>query len=135
MALDYGTKKIGVAFSDPLRSFVSRTMTLTYVSENQIVKQIVELINTEDVDLLVLGYPLNVDGSEGEMTEKVNVFKNKIEKLAQIDIILSDERYTSEEAGKYLHQMGKKIKGNKNRIDAISAAIILDDYLKETGNQ
>jgi len=133
MAIDYGTRKIGLAFSDPLRSFVSRTTTLTYKSENKVIAEITEIIKTEEVSLIILGYPLNQDGSEGEMTEKVNTFQQKIKNQLEIEIILSDERYTSEMAENYLHQQGKKIKGHKEKIDAISAAIILDDYLRESG--
>lgn len=134
MAIDYGTRKIGLAFSDPLRSFVTRTQTLTYKSENRVIEEIIEIIQTEEVSLIILGYPLNQDGSEGEMTARVNNFRDKIRRNLEIEIILSDERYTSEEAGNYLHQQGKRIKGHKEKIDAISAAIILDDYLKESGS-
>jgi putative Holliday junction resolvase len=134
MAIDYGTKKIGLAFTDPTCSFVSATRTIMFKSEKTIAKEIANLATDEKVSLIILGYPLNEDGSANEMTGKVDVFKKRLEKLTDTEIILSDERYTSEEAEKYLHLQGKSIKGNKGRIDAISAALILDDYLREREN-
>ncbi len=134
MAIDYGTRKIGLAFTDPTCSFVSATRTIMFRSEKAAAKEIAELAAEEKVSKIILGYPLNEDGSENEMTEKVDIFKKRLEKLLDIEIILADERYTSEEAEKYLHLQGKSIKGHKNKIDAISAALILDDYLKEREN-
>lgn len=135
MAIDYGTKKIGLAFTDPTCSFVAATRTIMYTSEKAAAIEIADLAIDGNVSKIVLGYPLNEDGSENEMTGKVDVFKKRLEKLLNIEIILSDERYTSEEAEKFLHMQGKSIKGHKNRIDAISAALILDDYLKELENR
>jgi putative Holliday junction resolvase len=131
MAIDYGTKKIGLAFTDPTCSFVSTTQTITFKSEKAAAKVISELAAERNVSAIILGYPLDEDGSTNEMTGKVDMFKKRLEKLLDVEIILSDERYTSEEAEKFLHLQGKSIKGHKGRIDAISAALILDDYLRE----
>ncbi len=131
MAIDYGTKKIGLALSDPFKSFVARTMTLDVKSDKDAALQIKDIVRQEQVSKIILGHPLNDDGSVGPMAEQVEQFKIRLEKLLEAEIILSDERYTSEEALKYLHMEGKKIEGNKKRIDAISAALILDDYIKE----
>jgi len=131
MAIDFGTKKIGLAFTDPTLSFVSRTLTLRVKSEKEAAQKAVEFVSSEDVHKIILGYPLNDDGTKSEMTHRVEDFRKRLEQLVDIEIEYSDERYTSEEAEKYLHQMGKSIKGNKNRIDAISAALILNDYLGE----
>lgn len=135
MAIDYGSKKIGLAFTDPTCSFVSATQTLFFKSEKAAAKEIADLIVEREVSTIILGYPLNEDGSSNEMTEKVDLFKKRLEKLPGVEIILSDERYTSEEAEKFLHLQGKSIKGHKGRIDAISAALILDDYLRERENR
>jgi len=129
MAIDYGTKKIGLAFSDPTLNFVSRTLTIKYKSIKEAIKTITQMTVEEEVSKIILGLPLNDDGSSGEMVEKVEQFRKYLEKDTDLEIILSDERYTSEEAYKYLHLSGKKAKGNREKIDAISAAIILNDYL------
>jgi len=131
MAVDYGTRKIGLALTDPTCSFVARTLTIKPKSEKQAAIYISELATEEEVAKIILGYPLNDDGSKGAMAEMVENFKLRLEKLSGLEIILSDERYTSEEAEKYLHLMGKKIKGHKEKIDAISAALILNDYLMD----
>jgi putative Holliday junction resolvase len=131
MAVDYGTRKIGLALTDPACNFVARTLTITPKSEKQAVIYITDLAAKEDVAKIILGYPLNDDGSKGAMAAKVEDFKLRLEKLSGLEIILSDERYTSEEAEKYLHLMGKRIKGHKEKIDAISAALILNDYLMD----
>ncbi|NIP41871.1 MAG: Holliday junction resolvase RuvX [candidate division Zixibacteria bacterium] len=131
MAIDFGTKRIGLAFTDPTLSFVSKTLTLKVKSEKDAAQKAAEFVFSEDIHKIILGYPLNDDGTKSEMTLKVEDFKVRLEKLVDVEIEYSDERYTSEEAEKYLHQMGKSIKGNKNRIDAISAALILNDYLRD----
>ncbi len=131
MAIDFGTKKIGLAFTDPTVSFVSKTMTLRVKSDKDAAQKAAEFVISEEVHKVILGYPLNDDGTKSQMTEKVEDFRRRLENLVDTEIEYSDERYTSEEAEKYLHQAGKSIKGNKDRIDAISAALILNDYLQE----
>lgn len=131
MAVDYGTRKIGLALTDPTCSFVARTLTIKPKSDKQAAIQICEMAAGEEVGKIILGYPLNDDGSRGAMAEKVEQFKLRLEKLSGLEVILSDERYTSEEAEKYLHLSGKKVKGHKEKIDAISAALILNDFLMD----
>jgi putative pre-16S rRNA nuclease len=131
MAIDYGTKKIGLAFSDPTLNFVSRTLTIKYKSIKEAVNTIVQMIADEEVHQIILGLPLNDDGTAGKMVEQVDQFRKRLKKQTSVEIILSDERYTSEEAQKYLHLSGKKIKGNREKIDAISAALILNDHLMD----
>lgn len=133
MALDYGTKKIGVAFSDPTGGFVSETVTIRSKSEKEALQKISDMAEELNVGRILLGYPLLEDGSAGEMARTVQKFKLKLEKQLDQQIVLVDERFTSEEAEEYLHAQGKKIKGNRDKLDAISAAILLTDYLRETG--
>lgn len=133
MALDYGTKKIGIAFSDPTGGFVSETVTIRYRSQKEALQKISDMTEDLNVDRILLGYPLLADGSAGDMADAVQKFKLKLEKKLDQQIVLVDERFTSEEAEDYLHAQGKKIRGNRDKLDAISAAILLTDYLRETG--
>jgi len=134
LAVDYGLKRIGLALSDITASFVARTLTIARASNQAAAQEIASLAKTEEVGKIILGYPLNVDGSRGEMTARVENFRMLLEKKTKLPVVLADERYTSEEAHKYLHLHGGKVRGRKNKIDALSAAVILDDYLRESGN-
>lgn len=128
MGLDIGTKRIGVAISDPLLIF-SRELELVLRKTDKIaLKRIEELATEYDVNTIVAGLPYNVDGSLGfqaqNCIEFVEPLKNKFE------IVFVDERYTSEEAENLLRIEGKKYTKNKGLVDLKSACLILQDYLK-----
>ena len=131
LGLDYGDKNIGVALSDP-------TMILAYgletirrkdkLSVKKSVNRIGELIKEYEVDLVILGYPKNMDNSEGFRCKETVLFKERLERnFKKIPILLWDERLSSVGGTRnILHLTDKK---QKNIIDEVSAVFILQGYL------
>ena len=126
MALDIGTKRIGIALSDYLQviaiphSFISRT------PENEALKRITEIAKENRVEKIVVGVPYNMDDSLGGQAQDCINFSQK---LLGFDIILEDERLTSEEAENRLKARKVDFRKNKGLVDIESACVILEQYL------
>jgi len=132
LAIDYGLKRTGIAVTDPLR--IIATGLLTIETEN-ILHFLKEYSSKEKIDLFVLGYPLNLDGTPTHGTEPVTRFRKKLEsEFPDIPVCYEDERYTSKLAAEAMVQGGvrKKYRRDKSLIDKVSATIILQAYLERT---
>jgi len=127
MALDVGTKRIGIALSDYLQviavphSFISRT------PEDKALEEIYKIAKENNVEKIVVGLPKNMDGTLGFQAQDCIDFSQKIHGF---DIILEDERLTSEEAEERLKSRKVDIRKNKGLVDMESAGIILEQYLR-----
>ena len=140
MGLDYGSKTIGVAMSDPLGLIVSPLETITREKEGKIrssLRRITELAGKNAVEKIVLGLPLNMDGSRGERAEKACEFKNMLERRLEaeklsIPVVLWDERLSTKEADEILANAEVARSERKRYIDRIAAAVILEDYMKNS---
>ncbi len=133
MGLDYGAKTVGVAVSDELMVTAQSVETVVRKSENklrQTCARIEELIAQYDVGEIVLGYPRNMDDSEGERCEKTLAFKAMLERRTGLPVVLWDERLTTVEATDILAESGVKKKDTKRYVDKVAAALILEDYIK-----
>ena len=126
MALDVGTKRIGIALSDYLQviatphSFISRT------PEAKAIEEINKIAKENRVEKIVVGIPINMDGTFGFQAEDCKEFSQK---LVGFDIILEDERLTSEEAEQRLRSRKVDFRKNKGLVDMESACVILEQYL------
>lgn len=131
LALDYGTKAIGVAISDELQLTVRPLTTIrrSKQSRNQLIAQIQNLIETYEVAELVIGLPLRMDGTLGDAAERVNVFSAELQKAVTIPVRAQDERLTSHEAEEQMRELGFDLRQRKEKSDEYAAAIILRDYL------
>ena len=132
LGLDYGTKTVGVAISDPLLLTAQELETITRDRASKLrhtLVRIKELCDEYQVSTIVLGYPLNMDDTEGERCEDTIKFKELLEKRVDIPIVLIDERLTTMYADEILEESGVDKKDRKKFIDQIAAAIILQDYL------
>lgn len=131
LALDYGMKRIGVAISDEMGwtaqnlKFIERKSDKIAIDE--IISVIAEFGNVEEI---IIGLPLNMDGSEGEMVEKVRRFKEKLSKATQLPLIECDERLTSQEAEEFLVSVNVSRKKRKTKVDQMAAAFMLQKYLE-----
>lgn len=142
MGLDYGAKTIGVALSDPMRLIASPCETIVRDKENKLrpsLRRIAQLCADYEVERIVLGYPLNMDGSVGERAEKTQEFAALLEtRLSESEtkpeIVLWDERLSTMEADEILEESGVRSENRKTYIDRIAAALILEDYMKN-GNR
>ena len=134
MALDYGRKRIGIAVSDPLKMFGSG---LTTKGPHEIFSFLDEYFKKENVECLVLGYPLQLNDEPSESMELVKQFETALRrKYPGMKIVYEDERYTSKMAVRAMIDAGmkKKERQKKENIDKMSAAIILQSYLGKLEN-
>ena len=127
IGIDYGRKRVGVAVSDPLGIFAS---ALDTVQSAKIMDYLKKYAENENVIRFVVGYPVNMDGAPSEAAKDVDVFLKQLSK-AFPDVTLEDERFTSVLAHRAMIDGGMKAKDrmNKESVDKISAAIILQSYM------
>ncbi|HED37576.1 MAG TPA: Holliday junction resolvase RuvX [Ignavibacteria bacterium] len=130
LAIDYGTKRIGIALTDPLITFSYPFKTI--LNDGNLQKEFSKIISEKNVDRIILGFPVMENGQASNITKLVLKFKKKLEKWFNLQVILQDENYTSEMAKQVILQsVTKKSKRrDKGLIDQNSAAIILQDYLQ-----
>ena len=130
MGIDFGTRRVGIALSDPLQIIAQSLETM----ENAplMISRIRDLVEREDVELVVVGMPFNLKGEKGQKGEEVERFLLQLRKQLPVDVVTWDERFTSTLAHSTMLQMGTKKKErqtDKGRIDAMAAAIMLQGYL------
>ena len=129
MAIDYGDARTGVAFSDQTGSIVGRTTVIHERNTERLLAALTELIGQEQPGQLVMGFPRNMDGSEGPRAEKSRDFKSMLEAGGSIPVTLWDERRSSIEAHAILHAAGKRERAHRRTVDAVAASLILEGYL------
>lgn len=131
IAFDYGTKRIGIAVTDPLQIIATGLDT---VHPKDIIEYLKKYLKTEQVELFVVGEPLQMDGSPSQSTPHIKGFITILKKhFPDIPIERIDERFTSKMASAVVAQSGfkKSDRQNKERLDTISATIILQSYLEK----
>lgn len=132
LAIDYGTKAIGIAISDELRLTVRPLTTLHPRKQNrrQIIEQIIQLIDEYEVSQIVVGLPIRMDGAIGDAAQRVQSFVAELQNALSLSIVTQDERLTSREAEEIMRELGFDIRKRKEKSDEYAAAIILRDYLE-----
>ena len=132
MGLDFGSKTVGVAVSDELKITATGVEIVRRESPNKLrrtLARIGELLKEYDVNTVILGYPVMLDGSEGERVEKTKEFAQMLERRTGVQIIFQDERLTTVEAYEIMDQMGIKKDDRYKYVDMLAAKFILEDYL------
>lgn len=130
LALDPGTKRIGIAVSDELRVTTRALEIITVTSWKKLLQRVKELIAEFDAKALVIGLPLTSEGSESEMSLKAREMARKFKLSLDIPVFLQDERVTSYEAKGRMWEAGKAPVETHGQVDAEAAAIILSDFLE-----
>ena len=133
LGIDFGTKRVGLALSDRSNIIASPYRTLNYVSEMDLITQLETVVSENDIEILVLGLPMNMKGEDTVQTKKVRNFKEILSTL-QIPIVFEDERLSSVSAINSLILQNIKTGHNKPEIDKTAAAIILQQYLDKNSN-
>ena len=132
MGLDYGSKTVGVAVSDPLGLTAQGVETVWRKQENklrQTMARIEELISEYQVERIVLGYPKNMNNTVGERAVISLEFKEKLEKRTGLPVVMWDERLTTAEAERTLMETGVRRENRKQFLDQMAAVLILQGYL------
>ncbi len=134
MSIDYGTKRVGVAVTDPLQIIANGLETVSTLEIFDFLKQYLE---SEEVEKIIVGMPYHLDGTPTKISQLIEDFIAKINKLyPSIKVVIQDERFTSSDAKKIILQSGakKKKRRDKSLVDKISAVLILQEYLESQRN-
>ncbi len=137
LGLDFGTKTVGVAVSDELLLTAQGVEIVRRKSSSklrQTLARIEELIAEYGVEKIVLGYPKNMNNTEGERCEKTKEFKEMLEKRTGLEVVLWDERLTTVAADHSMMEMGIRRENRKEYVDEIAAIFILQGYLDFLSN-
>jgi putative pre-16S rRNA nuclease len=145
LALDYGRTKIGIALADVQARIAAPFATLARINRNEDMRRLREMARHEKVQQIVVGLPLRLDGTQGDMAEEVTRFAERVRKQVGVPVELVDERLTSWEAERILEEeLGRKLmhqethQGRKKTsrpadtkytVDAVAAMVILREYL------
>ena len=129
MAIDYGDAHTGIAISDYTETLAGYSDTLHSRRQEEVLSGIQRLIAEHGVQLLVLGYPRNMDGTEGPRAEKCAAFGETLRQATGLEVILWDERRTTIDAHNILFQNGQNAKKRKKTVDGVAAALMLEGYL------
>ena len=129
MAVDYGDSRTGIAVCDKDEILASPLTVITEYNFERCAEKVAELAKKEKAELVVVGHPKNMDGSEGARAEKCAEFAGIVEKLSGISTELWDERRTTVTAHNYLNETNVRGKKRKAVVDAVAATVILETYL------
>jgi putative Holliday junction resolvase len=129
LGIDYGSKRLGLAMCDELGLTAQALTTITRKNRERDLKEIETVIKQYNVEKIVVGYPLRLDGTEGIQCEKVNRFVDILESRFSLPIVKWDETLSTKEAEQILIEANINRKKRKDVVDKIAAAIILQDYL------
>ncbi len=129
MALDYGTKRVGIALSDDMRMLAKPLPFIAAEPENKLYEALQTLVLQQEVSDIIIGLPKNMDGTLGESAQKAKAFADKVKKYTGLPVKLIDERLTTVQATRQLREAGHKAKDQREKIDSASASILLQGYL------
>ena len=133
LGLDYGSKTVGVAITDATGTVVREVEIVRREREKALRRtcaRIEEIVSAEKVEVIVVGLPLNMDGSEGERAAKARTFGDMISRRTGLPVRFQDERLSTVEAGEIMdNENVRKEKDRKAHVDSIAAAVILGDFL------
>ena len=133
LGIDFGSKRVGLALSDRLNLIASPYKTLNYISEKELIAQLKSIVYENNIEIFVLGLPINMKGEDTIQTKKVRNFKKLLSGLG-LPVIYEDERLSSISAKNSLVLQNIKTGHHKGAIDRTAAAIILQQYLDKSSN-
>jgi len=132
MAFDYGTKRVGIAVTDPLQIIAT---ALTTIHPNEVVPYLKQYLAAEAIEKFIVGMPLQMDGSASQSAPHVKGFMRNLKKnFPDIPVVTIDERFTSKMASSVIAQsgMGRAKRQEKSLVDKVSAVIILQSYMESS---
>jgi putative Holliday junction resolvase len=134
LALDYGSKRIGLALSDPTGTLARPLPFVPAKPDVALAREIAALAKKEEVHLILLGLPRNMDGSVGEAAMKVQAFAALLGHATPVPLRLIDERLSTVQASRQLQEAGQDSRRQRSRIDSEAAAVLLQGYLDAQSN-
>lgn len=135
MAVDFGDSRTGIAVCDKSEMLASPLTVITDYNFERCAEKVAELAKKEKAELIVVGYPKNMNNTIGERAEKCQKFAELVSELSSIPTELWDERSTTVTAHNYLNETNVRGKKRKAVVDAVAATIILETYLAYRKNR
>lgn len=135
MSVDFGDARTGLAICDPTEFLASPVGIIKEKNFLKAAEQIAQAAQEQRAQMLVVGLPRNMDGTEGARAEKCRAMGEKLEELTQLPVVMWDERRTTVSASAVLTQNGTFGKKRKEQLDAVAAVIILESYLQRRKNE
>ncbi len=129
LAIDYGDARTGIAISDIMGMIVGQTTVIHSRNAKKTADEIARLVKESAAERLVMGFPRNMDGSEGPRADLYREFAALVEQVTDMPVVLWDERRTTVEAHNILSDCNYHGKKRKNTVDAVAASLILESYL------
>ena len=138
MGVDFGDSRTGIAMCDKSEFLASPLTVIFEKNFDKCLEKTAELAKSENAELIVVGYPKNMNNTVGERAEKCALFGEKLKEMTGIEVVMWDERCTTVSAHNYLNEVNVRGKKRKNVVDAVAAVIILESYMgyrKNSGRQ
>jgi len=135
IGIDLGEVRTGLAVSDPLGMMASGIGTISAYTDEKLLSQLEAEIKKQDAGLVVMGNPINMNGTVGERSERIKYVAGLLRERTGLEVVLIDERMTTMEASRYMNVTDTRGKKRKARIDTLSAEIILQTYLDRERNK
>ncbi|MDI7274587.1 MAG: Holliday junction resolvase RuvX [Anaerolineae bacterium] len=129
LALDVGDRRVGVAISDPLGLWARPLTVLVRRSKEHDYRAIAALVQEHEASLVIVGHPLDLDGTPGPQARRVERYVAGLVEHLPVPVVLWDERLSTAEAERILHEAGETSRQYRGRLDAVAAAVILQSYL------
>lgn len=129
VGLDVGTKRFGIAVSDPLKMFASPHSVIKVDHDKEALKGVVRVCAEQEAETLVVGLPLNMDGTCGPAAERVEAFVEKLRRRVDVPIVLWDERLSTKTAEAALIEADTRRARRKALVDKIAAQVLLQHYM------
>lgn len=129
LAIDVGDRRVGVAISDPLGHWARPLTVLQRRSKQHDYEAIARLVQEHEADLVVVGHPLELSGEVGPQARRVERYAAGLAAQIPVPVVLWDERLSTAEAERILHESGETSRQYRGRLDAVAAAVILQSYL------
>ena len=129
LGMDYGSRTLGISLSDETHLIASPIETIRYTSEEELFNKIDKYFIEYKIEKIVLGNPINLDGSISKRSEETFIFKEKLEDKYKVEVILEDERLTTIIANNMLIMNNERRNNRKKVVDKLASSIILQGYL------
>lgn len=129
LGLDYGRRRIGLAMSDPLNCIALPFETWENKSVHDIIGKLSTLVQSYNIRTLVIGWPITLRGEKKRLAKEVERFCQHLRRRLDVTVILWDERLTSVQAKRALHDLNEKPSRNKGKVDRIAAVFLLQSYM------
>lgn len=129
LAVDLGKARTGLAICDKMEFLASPLPQISQWNQDLLLEQIALIVKEKNVELIVVGLPKNMDGSEGESALAARDFANKLQEITSIEVKMQDERGTTITAHNYLNDTNTRGKKRKSVVDSVAATIILQNFL------